>query len=93
MLIEDLAKLPGNPGCWVDSSCKLLILNMSGGGLSLLQTVLWFKFPANREFYREILIFWDSVTRGAALHAAQLTVLSSLWLAFQAQEEQGSILK
>jgi hypothetical protein len=31
MLIEDLAKLPGNSGCWGDSSRKLLIINILGG--------------------------------------------------------------
>jgi hypothetical protein len=30
---------------------------MRGGGLSLVRTVLWTKFPANREKYREIREF------------------------------------
>ena len=47
-----------------------------------MRTALWAEFPANREFYREILRFWTSFTHGAALHAAQFTVLSSFWRAF-----------
>jgi hypothetical protein len=52
------------------------LAELPGGERSLARTTLRAKFPANREFYREILRFWLSFTHGAERHTAQFTALS-----------------
>jgi hypothetical protein len=45
--------------------------------LAVMSKVLsWPKFPANREFNREISRFWASVRRRAARHAAQFRIFA-----------------
>jgi len=67
---------------------KGMIIGAGGAG-SLEQTALSLQFPANREFYREILRFWLSFTHDTAWHAAQFTALSQTWRTVGAQKEQG----
>jgi hypothetical protein len=66
---------------------------MIGGAGSLEQGALSPHFPANREFYREILSFLLSFTHGAAWYVAQLKAFRSPSQAIMAQKEQGIYLR
>jgi hypothetical protein len=67
--------------------------SIGGGAGGRERTALSLRFPANREFNREILQFWLSLTRGVAWHAAQFTVPSRQWRIIGAQKEQGIVLR